>query len=79
MSGLEETEVLMVSNEDNTSQGKSWIFNSDGTVHVCSQKELFNSLAAKEEGTIKIVDGSVCEVIGIGTVKVTKEMGRCML
>ena len=33
---LEETEVLMVSYEDNTSQGKSWIFDSDSTVHVCS-------------------------------------------
>ena len=36
--------------EDNTSQDKGWIFDSDSTVHVCSQKELFNSLVVKEEG-----------------------------
>ena len=41
-------------------------------IHVCSQKELFNSLAIKEEEIVKIVDGSACEVIGTGTVKVTE-------
>ena len=74
-SGLEETEVLMASNEDNTSQGKGWIFDSGSTVHVCSQKELFNSLVAKEEEFVKKVDGSACEVIGTGTVKVTERDG----
>ena len=40
-------------------------------VHVCSQKELFNnSLVAKEEGIVKMVDGSACEVIETGIVKV---------
>ena len=41
-------------------------------VHVCSQKELFNSLIVKEEGTVKIVDGSACKIISTGTVKVTE-------
>ena len=36
-------EVLMAFNEDNTSQGKGLIFDSGSTVHVCSQKELFNN------------------------------------
>ena len=40
----------MDSNEDNTSQGKGWIFDSGSTVHVCSQKELFNSLVARKKG-----------------------------
>ena len=70
MSGLEETEVLMVSYEDNTSQGKSWIFDSGSTIHVCSQKELFNFLVAKEEKIVKMVGGSACEVISTKTVKV---------
>ena len=65
----------MASYEDNTSQGKSWIFDSDSTVHVCPQKELFNSLVAKKEETVKMVDGSVCKVIGTGTVKVTERDG----
>jgi len=54
---------------------KSWIFDSSSTVHVCSQKELFNSLVAKEKGIVKIVDSSVCEIIGTGTVKVTERDG----
>ena len=42
--------ILMASYEDNTSQGKSWIFDSGSTVHVCFQKELFNnSLITKKE------------------------------
>ena len=41
-------------------------------VHVCSQKELFNSLIAKEEGTVKMW---MCEVISTGTVKVTQRDG----
>ena len=46
------------------------------TVHVCSQKELFNnSLVAKEEWIVKIVDGSTCEVIGTKTIKVTETDG----
>ena len=75
MSGLEETEVLTASNEDNTSQGKDWIFDSDSMVHICSQKELFNSLVAKEERIVKLADCSTCEVIGIGIVKVTERDG----
>jgi len=72
LSGLEETEVLMASYEDNTFQSKVWIFDLGSMVHVYFQKELFNSLIAKEEGIVKMVDDSVCEVIGTGTVKVTE-------
>ena len=39
-----QTEVLMTYVKDITSQGKSWIFDSASTVHVCFEKELFNSL-----------------------------------
>ena len=54
----------MASYKDNISQGKVWIFDSGSTVHVCFQKELFdNSLVAKEEGIVKMVDDSACEVI----------------
>jgi len=34
------------------------------------KKKLFNSLVAKKEGTVKMVEGSACEVIGTGTIKV---------
>ena len=63
--GRRSIEQLMVSYEDNTSQSNSWIFDSGSTVHVCSQKKLFNFLVVKEEGIVKIVDGSACKVIGI--------------
>ena len=65
----------MTSYEDNTSQGKNWIFDSGSTVHVCSQKELFNSLLAKEEGIVKMMDDSACGVIGTRAVKVTERNG----
>jgi len=65
----------MASNEDSTSQSKGWIFDSGSTVHVCSPKELFNSLVAKEEEIVKMVDGSTCEVIDTGTVKITERDG----
>ena len=42
-------------------------------VHVCSQKELFNSLILKEEETIKIVDDLAYKVIGTKTVKVIEK------
>ena len=48
-SDIEDTEVLITFYEDNTSQGKRWIFDSGSTVHVCSQKELFNSLTVNKE------------------------------
>ena len=38
-------------------------------------KELFNSLVAKEELIVKMVDDSACEIIGTTTVKVTKRDG----
>ena len=75
MSDVKDTKILMSFYEDNTSQGKGWIFNSGSTVHVYVQKKLFNSLVAKEEETIKMIDGSACKVIGTGTVKVTKRDG----
>ena len=66
------TEVLMTSYvEDNTSQGKDWIFDSDSKVHVCFHKETFNSLALKEEGIVKMIDGLVCKVISTGTTNIT--------
>ena len=59
--------------EDNASQGKGWIFDSNSTVHVYSQKELFkNILATKEKGIVKMVDGSAYKVISTGIVKVTE-------
>jgi len=36
---------------------------------------MFNSLIAKEEDTVKMVDGSACEVIGTGTINVTCKDG----
>ena len=57
--------------EDNISQSKSWIFDSDGAVYVCFQKELFNSLVAKKERSDKMMDDSACEVIDAETVNVT--------
>ena len=75
VSSVKDTEILMASYEDKTSQGKGWIFDLDSTVHVCSQKELFNSLVAKEEGIIKMADGSAYEVIGTGTIKITERDG----
>ena len=75
-SNIEDTERLMAYYEDNTSQGKGWIFDSGSTVHVCYQKELFNnSLVANEEGIAKMVDGSACEVIDTGTINVTERDG----
>jgi len=68
LSGFEETEGLMASNEDNTSKSKGWIFDSDSIVHVCSQKKPFNSLVAKEKGIVKMVDGLAFKVISTGTV-----------
>jgi len=76
VSNVEDTKILMASYEDNTSQSKVWIFDSSSTVHVCSQKELFNnSLVAKEEGIVKMVDDSTCEVNDTGTVKITRRDG----
>jgi len=39
--------------EHNTSQGKSWIFDSNSTVHVCSYKKMFNSLVQRRKGISK--------------------------
>jgi len=54
-----------------SSQGKDGIFDSGSTVHVCFHKDMFNSLIAKEEGTVKMVDDLACEVIGTGVVNIT--------
>ena len=70
---------IMASYKNNTSQDKGWIFDSGSTVHVCSQKELFNSLAAKEEGIIKMVDGSAWRSLALGQSRLQKEMGRYVL
>jgi len=75
LGGVEDTEVLIASFEHKSSQGKGWIFDLGSTVHVYFQKELFNYLVAKEEGTIKMVDGLTFKVIGTETVKVTKRDG----
>ena len=57
MSGV-DTKVLMASYvEDNISQGKGQTFDSNNTVHVCSNKRMFNSLVTKEEETVKMMDG----------------------
>ena len=53
--------------EDNTSQGKSWIFDSGSKVHVCSKKELFNNfLVAKKERIVKMVDDSFKRSLVLG-------------
>ena len=37
---------------------------------------MFNSLVAKDKGTVKMVDDSACKVISTGTVKITERDGR---
>ena len=71
-----DTKVLIASYvEDNTFQGKIWIFDSGSMVHVCFQKELFNSFVAKKEGTVKMVDGLACKIINTGTINITERDG----
>jgi len=71
--GVSDTYVLTFT-IDNTSTNKSWILDSGSVVHACSQK-MFNSLVAKEEGTVKMVDGSAWKVSDIETVNVTGRDG----
>ena len=59
----------------NTFTYKVWILDFGTALHVCFQKEMFNSLVAKHEGTVKMADGLVCGVIGIVTVNVTSKDG----
>jgi len=67
-----DTEVFMTSYiGDNTSQGKYWISDNGSMVHACSHKDIFNFLDAKEKGTVKMVDGSACNVIGTRIFNVT--------
>ena len=61
---------------DNTFTDKCRILDSGNVVHVCFQKEIFNSLVVKEERTDKMVDDSTCKVIGVETVNIT---GRDMM
>jgi len=71
-----DTKVLMSFYvEGNTSQGKNWIFDFGSTIHVCSQKEMFNSLVSKEEEIVKMVNHSAYKIIGTGTVKLIKRDG----
>jgi len=49
-----DIKILMASYfEDNTSQGECWIFDLGSTVHVYSQKELFNSLVTRRKGLLR--------------------------
>jgi len=76
-SGVENTEVLMASYvEDNTSQDKDWIFNSDSTVHVCSQKELF--FVAKEEKLPRWWMTQLARSLALGQSRLQKEMRQCV-
>jgi len=36
-------------------------------------------LQSIEEGTAKMMDGSACKIIGIGTINIKGEMGWCIL
>ena len=78
-SGVSDTEILMASYiEDNTSQSKNWIFYSGSKVHVCFQKELFNSLNAKVEGIVKMVEARLARSSALGQSRLQKEMGQCV-
>jgi len=49
-----DTKVLVSSYiEDNTSQGKDYIFNFGSTIDVCFHKEMFNSLVARRKRLLK--------------------------
>ena len=48
-------------------------------VYAYSQKEMFNSVIAREEGIVKMVDHIACEIISTGTVNVTSRDGTVLL
>ena len=76
--GVSDTNML-TSSIDNTSTDKDWILDFSSVVHVCSQKKMFNFLVAKEEETVKMIDGSTCKIIDILTVNIKEEMGLYVL
>ena len=57
MSGVSDTEILMPSHvEDNTSQGKNWIFDSTSMVHECIPDLGSKGQAAEVDVTMSSVD-----------------------
>jgi len=79
MSGV-DTKVLMTSYvEYYTSQSKGWIFDFGSMVHVYFHKEMFNSLVAKEEGSVKMVDSSACGSSTLEQSMLHAERGCCVL
>ena len=66
---------MLITFIDNTCTDKDWILDSGSTVHVYSHKDMFNSLAVKEEWTAKMVDDYACKIIDIGTINVTGRDG----
>jgi hypothetical protein len=71
---FENDVLLTVVDEHNTSHGKGWVLDSGSAVHVCSHHGMFTSFVA-EEGTVRMVDGSTCRVMGTGTVKIKGKDG----
>lgn len=65
-----------LSMDDVTHQLDVWVLDYRASYHICSNKELFSSYCQTDGGAIHMTDGTVCKVIGIGSVRFKNHDGK---
>ena len=62
-------DILIIFREDTYSQD-DWVLYPGATNHICSRRKFFETFQESKEDTFSLPDGSKCDVMELGTVKV---------
>lgn len=63
-------DVLTVSKGMNTISQDEWLLDSSYPIHICSKRVYFDSFQEEKIGFVSLSDGSICDITGVGMVKI---------
>jgi hypothetical protein len=75
---LVEEKVLDHFNDEVKKEGKRWVPDSGASNHMSDMQEIFVELDTNIHGTVRFGDGSVVEIMGIGTILFVCRNGKHM-
>jgi hypothetical protein len=70
----EEDMVLLA--DDYAHQADVWFFDSGASYHICPKRELFTTYSCADGGSVSMANGSVCKVVGSGSIRFRTHVGK---
>jgi len=70
-----EDNLVLVANT-HTRHSDVWVLDSGATYHICPKREWFTTYRCVDGGSVSMANGSVCNIVGIGSISFRTHKGQ---